>query len=235
MKRHHWFAPAAIVALLGFVSASSAANNTLTPDEKAAGWQLLFDGRTLDGWANFRSPGTPIKGWEVVNGTLRTVAGVRGGSQLVTRNRFDDFEFSWEWRMRPGGNNGIKYFVNAARPSAPGHEYQLLDDPAHPKVKPDQLTAAFYDVLPAAENKPLRPAGEWNRSRIVVRGNHVEHWLNGRNVLTYQLGSAEVQQGIANSKFKDEPGFGEKITAPIMLTYHRDECWFRNLKIRTLE
>jgi hypothetical protein len=96
------------------------------------------------------------------------------------------------------------------------------------------VTAAFYDVLPAAANKPIRPAGEWNTSRIVVRGTQVEHWLNGTKVLTYQLGSEAVKEGIAKSKFKGHPGFGDKITGPIMLTYHQDECWYRNVKIREL-
>jgi hypothetical protein len=135
--------------------------------------------------------------------------------------------------VAPGGNSGVKYFVTEERPKSPGHEYQMIDDPVYPgKLTPQQLTAAFYDVLPTAADKPLRPAGEWNTSRIVVRGNLVEHWLNGRNVLTYELGSAAVKAGLANSKFKGEPGFGEKIAGHIMLTYHQDECWFRNLKIR---
>jgi len=127
----------------------------------------------------------------------------------------------------------VKYFVTEERPQSPGHEYQMIDDVGYPGgLTPQQLTAAFYDVLPAAADKPLRPTGEWNASRLVVRGTRIEHWLNGRNVLTYDLGSDAVKAGLAKSKFKGHPGFGEKADGHIMLTYHQDECSYRNLKIR---
>jgi hypothetical protein len=212
--------------------ASGPAPNTLTAAEKAAGWQLLFDGRTLDAWRGYRRETQPDAGWEIKDGTVRTVAKVKG-TDLITRKTFNDFEFVWEWRVAPGGNNGVKYFVTEERPQSPGHEYQMIDDAGYPgKLSPGHLTADFYDVLPAAADKPIRPGGEWNSSRIVVRGAHVEHWLNGKNVLTYELGSAAVKAGIEKSKFKGHPGFGEKVAGHIMLTYHQDECWFRNLKIR---
>lgn len=212
--------------------ATDPAQNTLTAAEKAAGWQLLFDGRTFDAWRGYRRDGLPDTGWEIKDGTLRTIPRVTGGD-LITRQKFRDFEFAWEWRVAPGGNNGVKYFVTEDRPKSPGHEYQMIDDHGYPgKLGPNQLTADFYDVLPAAADKPLRPAGEWNASRIVVRGTRVEHWLNGRNVLTYELGSEAVKAGLEKSKFKGHPGFGEKIAGHIMLTYHQDQCSFRNLKIR---
>ena len=136
-----------------------------------------------------------------------------------------------------GGNNGIKYFVTEARSKAPGPEYQMLDDAKHPdgKIGPKRQTASFYDVLPPAANKPSRPGGEWNASRITVRGNHVEHWLNGQMVLAYDLGSPAVKAGLAASKFKDFADFGTKINGHIMLTYHQDECWYRNIKLRELK
>lgn len=228
---------ATLLALAASVLAASAADNTLTPAEKSGGWQLLFDGKSTEGWRGFRKTAMPEQGWMVKDGTLRTVAKVKG-SDIVTTRKFKDFELSWEWRVAPAGNNGIKYFVNESptRKHA-GHEYQMLDDTGHPdgKIGAHRQTAAFYDVLPPAADKPLRPAGEWNQSKIVVRGNTVEHWLNGRNVLTYVLGSEAVKAGIAKSKFKNEPGFGDKIETPIMLTYHADECWYRNIKIRELK
>lgn len=212
--------------------ATDPAQNTLTAAEKAAGWRLLFDGRTLDAWRGYRRDALPETGWEIADGTLRTIPKVKSGD-LITRQKFHDFEFAWEWRVAPGGNNGVKYFVTEDRPKSPGHEYQMIDDPGYPgKLGPNQLTADFYDVLPAAADKPLQPAGEWNASRIVVRGTRVEHWLNGRNVLTYELGSEAVKAGLEKSKFKGHPGFGEKIAGHIMLTYHQDECSYRNLKIR---
>jgi hypothetical protein len=208
------------------------APNTLTAAEKAAGWQLLFDGTALAAWRGYSRETLPDAGWEIKDGTVRTVPKVKG-ADLITRKTFNDFEFAWEWRVAPGGNNGVKYFVTEQRPQSPGPEYQMIDDTGYPgTLGPGHLTADFYDVLPAATDKPLRPAGEWNVSRIVVRGARVEHWLNGKNVLTYELGSAAVKAGIEKSKFKGHPGFGEKIAGHIMLTYHQDECWYRNLKIR---
>jgi hypothetical protein len=208
--------------------------NTLTASEKAAGWQLLFDGRSLDGWRGYRREALPDAGWEARDGTLRTVAKVKG-ADIITRQSFTDFELSWEWRVAPRGNNGVKYLVTEDRPQSPGHEYQMIDDGGYPgRLKAEQLTGAFYDVLPAADGKPLRPAGEWNTSRIVVLGQRIEHWLNGTKVLAYELGSDPVREAIAKSKFKGHPGFGEKARGHIMLTYHQDECWYRNLKIREL-
>jgi hypothetical protein len=226
--------PLAVLAL-SIQTSAPPGPNTLTAAEKAAGWQLLFDGRSLDGWRAYGKDTPPGAGWEVTDGTLRTVAKAKG-SDIITTRSFTDFELSWEWRVVPGGNNGVKYFVTEKRPQSPGHEYQMIDDAGYPgKLGPGHLTADFYEVLPAAADKPVRPGGEWNSSRIVVRGTHVEHWLNGKNVLTYELGSAAVKAGIEKSKFKGHPGFGDKITGPIMLTYHQDECWYRSVKIREIK
>lgn len=219
---------------LVFCGSVHAADNVLTAAEKAAGWELLFDGKTLNGWRTYgtKAPG----GWEVVDGTLHAIAKVKG-AELITEKSYNDFEFSWEWKLPEGGNNGVKYFVTEARPKSPGHEYQMLDDARHPDGAKgaNRQTGAFYDVLPPAADKPLRRPGEWNQSKIVVKGNTVEHWLNGKNILTYELGSDAVKAGLAKSKFKGEPGFGDKIAGPLMLTYHQDDCWFKNIKIRPLK
>lgn len=216
--------------------AERAPDNTLTAAEKSAGWVLLFDGHSLAGWRGYRQKGPPEAGWEVKDGILRAVPGVKG-VEIITEKKFTDFEFSWEWKISPAGNNGVKYFVTEDRPKSPGHEYQMLDDQGHPdgKIGPHRQTASFYDVIPPAADKPLKPVGEWNASRIVVKGNHVEHWLNGANVLTYELGSEAVKTGIAKSKFAKDAGFGDKIAGHIMLTYHHDECAYRNLKLRELK
>ena len=212
---------------------ATGAENTLTPAEKSAGWRLLFDGESMQGWRTYA--GKPMGGWEVIDGTLHAIAKVKG-SAIITKETFTDFEFSWEWKLPTAGNNGVKYFVTESRPKSPGHEYQMLDDANHPDGKKgaDRLTGAFYDVLPAAADKPMRKVGDWNYSRLVVRGDVVEHWLNGKNILTYELGSDAVKSGLADSKFHDQSGFGEKISGHLMLTYHQDDCWFRNLKIREL-
>ena len=163
------------------------------------------------------------------HGCLHLVAN-GGGGDIITVEQFTDFELQWEWRIGPKGNNGIKYLVTEARPGSPGQEYQMLDDATLPD--PKHQTASFYDVLPPQTKTRVNPPGEWNESRLVIRGPHVEHWLNGDMVLAYELGSPEVQAAIAKSKFKDARGFGEKIKGPILLTDHHSETWFRNIRIR---
>ena len=219
-----------LVAL--FIASARGEDNMLTSSEKAAGWKLLFDGKSLKGWRSYAKPDGPKKGWEVENGTLKCVAGGHGGD-IVSTEKFTDFDLEWDWKVPAGANNGIKYLVNEKRPSAPGQEYQMIDD-AIVEGKPKQSTASFYDVLAPDPNKPLKPVGEWNHSRVLLRGNHVEHWLNGKKVLEYELGSPALKAAIAESKLKKTPGFGEKITGPILLTEHHDEASFKNIKILPL-
>ena len=217
-----------------------AADNTLTAAEKSAGWQLLFDGKTLNGWRPYAKK--PAGGWEVVDGTLHAIRkdrlGDTKGSELITEKKYGDFELSWEWKVPLKGNNGVKYFVTEERTKSPGPEYQMIDDDGHPDGKVGgrlHQTAAFYDVLPPAADKPSKQPGEWNSSRIIAKGKHVEHWLNGKKVLQFELDSPEVKAGIAKSKFSKDAGFGEHIVGHIMLTYHQDDCWYRNIKIRELK
>jgi hypothetical protein len=207
----------------------------LTPEEKAAGWKLLFDGTSLKGWRGYKKAAVPTKGWKAEDGILKKVGGEYGGD-IITEATFDNFDLKWEWRIASAGNNGLKYLVTEERANAPGHEYQLLDDDRHPdgKVGPKRQTASFYDVLPPSADKKLNPPGEWNSSRVLARGNHVEHWLNGAKVLEYELGSDAVKAAVAKSKFNNAEGFGTKIKGHIMLTDHRDECWFRGIRIREL-
>lgn len=236
MNPRPFLACIAIVAGAGFAPAAAAAPNQLTAAEKSAGWTLLFDGKTTNGWRVYNKKGAAINGWTVVDGTLHCQSKVKGDN-IITEKQFNDFELAWEWKLLPKGNNGVKYFVTEARPKSPGPEYQMIDDAGHPdgKLGPDRQTASFYEVLPPAADKPLRKPGEWNESKIVVRGKKVEHWLNGRNVLSFEMGSDAVKAGIADSKFKNEAGFGDKIVGHIMLTYHQDDCWYRNIKIRELK
>ena len=214
-----------------------ASPNPLTVEEQTAGWRLLFDGRTTKGWRVFRADTSRRGPWAVEDGCLkRPAAGIgdaQGGSDLVTEDTFSDFDLRWEWRVGRGGNSGVKYFVTEERSRPIAHEYQMLDDVAYPdEAKGTQQTAAFYDVLPPSPDKHLRPTGEWNQSRILVRGDHVEHWLNGQKVLEYELGSPQVLAGIARSKFKDVPGFGTKIKGHILLQDHEGGgVCFRNIKI----
>ncbi|MBN2506506.1 MAG: DUF1080 domain-containing protein [Verrucomicrobia bacterium] len=204
--------------------------NTLTPAEQAAGWRLLFDGQSPAHWRAFGKPGFPAQGWVVENGWLKKVAGIRGGD-IITRETFTDFEFAWEWRFPARANNGVKYFVVEKR-GAVGHEYQMIDDSGRGPSKGG--TASFYEVLPPKAHAPVRLAPHSNQARIRVRGNRVEHWLNGEKVLEYDCGSDPVMAGVARSKFKNVNGFGRKLTGHILLTDHGSECAFRNLKVRPL-
>jgi hypothetical protein len=203
--------------------------NTLTASEEKAGWCLLFDGRTPQGWRGYGKTEFPKQGWAIEDGCLKKVARVQGGN-LVTEAEFEDFELAWEWKLPPKANNGVKYLVLESRPGAPGHEYQMVDNTTD--EDPRGKTAAFYGVLPPGPNTKPKPLGEWNHSRLLVRGQHVEHWLNGEKVLEYELGSAELKAAVAKSKFKNAPGFGEKCKGRIMLTDHHDEAWYRNVKVR---
>ena len=218
-------------------AADTAPPNQLTPAEQKAGWRLLFDGKTTAGWRGFKKTDFPKDRWVVKDGALAhipTGAGdSHGGGDIVTTERFSDFDLRFDWRIAAGGNSGLKYFVTEDREGPIAHEYQVLDDARHPdaKVGPHRQAGAFYDVLPPAADKPLRPVGEWNESRVLVRGNHVEHWLNGRKVLEYELGSPELRAAIAKSKFKDAAGFGTKFPGHILLQDHGDEVAFRNIKI----
>ena len=209
----------------------------LTPDERASAWTLLFDGKSLNGWRPYGKPaGTTVgAGWKVEGGLLHKLPGVKGGD-IISEKQYTDFELVWVWRLAKDANNGVKYLVTEARPGAPGYEYQMIDDASdkwkslHAKAK----TASFYEVLAPAADKPLKPAGEWNSSRIRVQGNSVEHWLNGQKVLSYELGSDAVKAGVAESKFKKYPDFGTKLAGHIMLTDHTDEAWYRSVRIREL-
>jgi Domain of Unknown Function (DUF1080) len=216
------------------LSLPAAELNTLTPEEKASGWQLFFNGRDLADFRIFGSDARPGAGWKIEQGILKKLPGVEGGN-IVTKRTYKDFTLIWEWRISEKGNSGIKYLVDEARPSAPGPEFQMLDDIGHPDGKKgsNRQTGALYDIIPPSSDKLLKPVGEWNRARITVKGNHVEHWINGSPVLTYELGSPELMAAIAKSKFAKAQGYGKKMDGRIMLTDHEDGCEFRNMKILT--
>ena len=214
---------------------SAAPVNQLTDEEQAAGWKLLFDGKTTEGWRTFKKQSFPDQGWVVENGWLHCL-GKRGGD-IITDAEFDDFELQWEWKLAPAGNSGVKYFVIESRSEALGHEYQMIDDERATGVdrgNRKQLTASFYAVLAPTIQPPVKPPGEINSSRILVKGTHVEHWLNGVKVLEYDCGSNVVKAGVAASKFKNTAAFGSKVKGHLLLQDHESEVWFRNVKLRKL-
>jgi len=206
--------------------------NTLTAEEKAAGWKVLFDGKTFTGWRMYKEDAKIGAGWKVEEGILHKLPDVPAGD-LLTEKTYTDFEFAWDWKLPEKGNNGVKYFIIPERKSAIGHEYQTIDDTTvHDALS---STASFYLVVAPKADKPMKPMGEWNQSRILVKGNHVEHWLNGAKVVEYECGDAKILEQVAKTKFKGVLKFGEKVIGHILLTDHKDECWFRNIKVRELK
>ena len=203
------------------------------------GFKPLFDGKTLNGWRGYKKPDPVGTRWKVEDG-LVTIPSTKEGDtkgqrDLITDATYDQFDIKWDWKISQGGNSGLKYFVLEDQPSAIGHEYQMIDDERHPdaKIGPHRQTAAFYDVF-AAANRPLKPAGEWNSSEVIVKGNHVEHWLNDKRVLQYELDSPETRAAVAKSKFKDLARFGKPQKGHILIQDHGDQVWFRNVRLKPL-
>lgn len=223
----------------------------LTADERTAGWEQLFDGRTLRGWRGLGRDSIPSAHWVVVDGSIRKVPSgdvpvqpdgqpLEGGD-IMTEATYRDFELSWEWKVAPGANSGIKYNVSEELSTSipPGHaalgfEYQILDDDRHEDAAiATHRAGGLYDLIEPNADKRLNAVGEWNHSRIILRGNHGEHWLNGAKIVEYELGTARMDSLLAASKYSTIPSFGERRDGHIVLQDHGDEVWFRNLSIRT--
>jgi hypothetical protein len=226
--------------------------NRLTEEESAEGWILLFDGKTFEGWRGLGREGIPEGHWIIEDGTIKKVPSENVplqedgqplvGGDLMTIAAFENFELYFEWKISPAGNSGVKYNVSeemsTAYPpqyAALGFEYQILDDEGNldARVGENHTAAALYDLI-APEGKNLEPVGKFNSSRIILNGNHGEHWLNGVKVLEYDLESPAMQAQISASKYKDIPDFAKKRRGHIVLQDHTDAVWFRNLKIRLL-
>jgi len=228
--------------------------NTLTEKEKKAGWQLLWDGKTTDGWRSARSDEFPTHGWEIKDGMLMVTnnngAESAGGGDIITRQRYSNFELVADFKETPGCNSGIKIFVQPDLSaitgtgattnvgSAIGLEYQILDDARHPDAKlgrdGDRTLGSLYDLMTASADKKPNYIGEWNTARIVARGNHVEYWLNGKKILSFTRGSAAFRKAVADSKYHNIPNFGEWPDGHILLQEHGSQVSFRNIKIRVL-
>jgi hypothetical protein len=223
------------------------APNTLTEEERQQGFRLLWDGHTSWGWRSAKAKDFPKQGWAIEDGVLSVVetggAESRAGGDIVTEARFAAFELKLEFRLTPGANSGVKYYVdtelNKAEGSAIGLEFQLLDDATHPDAKMgrdgNRTLASLYDLIPAAAGKRTRPIGEWNEARIVSDGRRVEHWLNGAKTVEFERGSEEFRRLVAISKYKVWPAFGERPDGPILLQDHGNRVDFRNVKIREIQ
>jgi hypothetical protein len=233
---------------------AAVANNTLSDQEKKDGWRLLWDGKTTDGWRSATAQEFPKRGWSIKDGEL--VVGStgngesRGGGDIITKERFSNFELTVDFKTSPGCNSGIKYLVQPDLPpvtssgarnnlgSAIGPEFQILDDANHPDAKlgrdGNRTLGSLYDLIPAAKTKKPNPIGQWNTARIVVKGKHVEHWLNGAKILEYERGSDAFKELVAQSKFRIMPDFADWPDGHILLQEHGSLVSFRNIKIRVL-
>jgi hypothetical protein len=220
--------------------------NVLTRAERAAGWKLLFDGKTSKGWRGFKQKTFPTVGWTIDGGLLHFVPPAdkaQRAGDILTVAKFDSFELLMEYRLSAGGNSGLKYLVDEDlvkdAKGGVGFEFQILDDEKHPDAKlgkgGNRTAGGLYDLIAPAIDRTVRPPGEWNQIRLLVDGDSVEHWLNGKKVVAFQRGSADMKALIAGSKFKDIPGFGEVKRGHILLQDHRDEVAFRNIKLRPLK
>lgn len=225
-------------AALLMLSAAALAADTkpeLSDAEKKDGWTLLFDGSTSSGWKKIGGKSFPDKGWKVEDGCLH-LAKKGGGGDLVTVDAYENFEFYFEWKTADGTNSGMKYRVADVPGAAFGPEYQILDDATHTDGKNAKTsTGSLYQIYAPNEKKKLKPIGEFNSSKVVVNGNHAEHWLNGEKVVEYEFFSDEWKAGVAASKFKNNEKYGKPAKGHIALQDHGDEVWFRNIKIRVLK
>jgi hypothetical protein len=213
--------------------------NTLTPAEKAAGWMLLFDGRTTAGWQEVTGLSVPAESWRVEDGCLRALNSGHGYQDLRTETVFSSFEFQFDWKIDPGGNSGVKYLVQKTdrwtnaiglQARARGFEYQLVDDTTPDAAEPNKKCGSLYGVI-APARAAAHPPGEFNHSLLVVRGTRVEHWLNGVKVVEF-----DTAEDAPHKVMTDAAGKGPIVRESILsLQNHGTPVWFRSLKVRRLE
>ena len=221
--------------------------NTISEREAADGWKLLWDGKTTEGWRSHKSPEFPSKGWHIEDGMLvvEKADGAESGNggDIITEKKYGNFILTVDFKITEGANSGIKYFVNpdvnnAKSGSSIGCEFQVLDDAKHPDaklgVKGNRRLGSLYDLIPAPEDKPFRK-GFFNTAKIVVCGNHVEHWLNDVKLLEYERNSQMWDALVAYSKYRDWVDFGNFATGHILIQDHGDKVYYKNIKIKELE
>jgi hypothetical protein len=208
---------------------------TLAVDEQNAGWKILFDGKTFNGWRGFKMDRVP-KGWQITRkGELYFKP--KGGGDIMTVDEFGDFELQLEWKISKGGNSGIFFWVTEDDDYSwkTGPEMQVLDNTAHKDGLDPKTSAGSNYALHAPAQDVTRPAGEYNQARIVVKGTHVEYWLNSVKIIEYEIGSPDWEARVAASKFAAMPKYGRNRKGHLVLQDHGDKVWYRNIKIRPLK
>lgn len=226
------------------ITSSKVTFNVLTNQEKAEGWQLLFDGKDPNiRWRSIKGDEFPAEGWIIENETLVLLPGRKGGD-ILTREQFSDFELVLDYKLADSANTGIKYFVSELKNAKGkvelnGPEFQLIDDYKHETVKgnksPETSTGSLY-LIYAPKDKALNKPEEWNQAKIISKGKNVEHWINGKKILSYERGSEEFKKLVANTKFKEYlTPYGEADSGYILLQDHKDKAYFRNIKIKRLK
>jgi hypothetical protein len=213
-------------------------DNTLTREEEGAGWKLLFDGKTMAGWRMYQNK--EADAWDVKNGELYCKGSVLDKSDLradiITDTKFQNYELSVDWKISPEGNSGIMYHVSEEYDAAylSGPEYQLIDDIGFPEKLEDwQKTGSDYAMY-SATSRPTKPVGEYNTTKILVYGNHREHWLNGEKILEFESWTQDWLDRKSKSKWKDVAGYGKAKKGHICLQDHGGGVWFKNIKIKQL-
>ena len=227
---------AALVALpVLALSALQSTPNALTSEEKKDGFVLLFDGKSISNWRRWKGEGVP-ESWKVVDGSLSHVAGAGSGGDIMSDQQYGDFELRLEWKIAEGGNSGIMYRASDKYDISwyTGPECQILDNARHPDGKNPKTSAGSDYALYAPIKDVCKPAGEWNEVRIVAKGKHVEHWLNGTKIAEYEVESPEWKDLVSKSKFADLPDYGRMPSGHIVLQDHGDTVSFRSIRIRKL-
>ena len=208
---------------------------------QSTSYEMLFDGNSIEKWQSKNNPSLPIKGWKIEDGMLFMEG--KGGGDIITKEKYGDFELIFEFNLTESANSGIKYFVDTiynektGKMMINGPEYQIIDDYNYKGIKDNpngtSSTGAAYLFYPP-KNKNLNPHGQWNQGKIVAKGKKVSHWLNGKKIVSYTRGNKDYLKKKAANKFKDDKNYGELKEGHILMTDHGDKVYFRNIKIKRL-